>query len=99
MKTIQLYREGMEKSDRENTPTLKSRYSEFKDEFKELVEDKNIDEFVDVIHTLGRLIHQITGSHAVSYLAWPTVKKHAKRYAEYGCIRSRRNCLKNCKHN
>lgn len=99
MKTMQLYREGMEKSDRENTPTLKSRYSEFKDEFKELVEDKNIDEFVDVMHTLGRLIHYVTGSHVVSYLAWPTVKKHAKRYAEYGCIRSRRNCLNNCKHN
>jgi predicted house-cleaning noncanonical NTP pyrophosphatase (MazG superfamily) len=98
MNTIQLYRAGMAKSDRENPPTLKSRYSEFKDEIQELVEDKNVDELIDVIHTLGRLVHYVTGSHIVSYLAWPTVKKHAMRYRDHGCIRSKRNCKKYCKH-
>ena len=98
MNIIQLYREGMAKSDRENPPTLNSRYSEFKDELQEFSEDKNFNELIDVIHTLGRLVHYVTGSHIVSYLAWPTVKKHAMRYKNHRCIRSKRNCKKFCKH-
>ena len=52
MNTIQLYKLGIAMSDSENPPTLNSRYSEFKDELQELVEDKNVDELIDVSHTI-----------------------------------------------
>jgi len=63
-----------------------------KDEFKELVEDKSIEEVFDVIHTLCRVARL---PNIVTYiLAHPTAKKHALRVLSYGCPRSRRNCKK-----
>tara|TARA_B100000902_G_scaffold205298_1_gene195724 strand:- start:139 stop:447 length:309 start_codon:yes stop_codon:yes gene_type:complete len=95
---IKYYREGMNKYDNENPSTFKNRLEQVIDEFDELIEDKNIEELIDVLHTIGRLFHKITGLHLISYLAWPTVKKHAKRYKKRRCIRSERNCKKYCIH-
>jgi hypothetical protein len=96
--TIKYYKEGMNKYDKENPSSFKDRLDQVYDEFEELVEDKNIEELIDVIHTIGRVFHKVTGLHLISYLAWPTVKKHAKRYKNQGCIRSKRNCKKYCIH-
>ena len=61
-----------------------------KDEFKELVEDKSVEEVFDVLHTLCRVGKM---PNIVTYiLAYPTARKHAMRVLEYGCPRSRRNC-------
>ena len=97
--TIRYYKEGIEKYDRENPATFRDRLAQVNDEFQELLEEKNLDELIDVIDTIGRVFHQLTGSDIISYAAWPTVKKHGMRYKEYGCIRSRRNCHKYCQHN
>jgi hypothetical protein len=62
-----------------------------------------IDEFFDVAHTLGRLIVvmvAIVSSCKIKrlvlkipmILGWNTAKKHAVRYIETGCVRSKRNC-------
>ena len=63
-----------------------------KDEFKELVEDKSIEEVFDVIHTLCRVVKM---PNLFTYVvAYPTAKKHALRVLAYGCPRSKRNCTK-----
>ncbi len=63
-----------------------------KDEFKELLKDKNIEEVFDVIHTLCRISRM---PNIITYaVAYPTARKHALRVLEYGCPRSRRNCAK-----
>ena len=96
--TIKYYKEGMNKYDKENPSTFKDRLYQVYEEFEELIEDKNIEELIDVIHTLGRVFHKLTGLYLISYLAWPTVKKHAIRFKKRGCIRSERNCKKYCIH-
>ncbi len=70
--TIRYYKEGIEKYDRENPATFRDRLAQVNDEFQELLEDKNLDELIDVIHTIGIVFHQLTGSHIISYIAWPT---------------------------
>lgn len=67
-------------------------FDALKDEVIELVEDKSIEEVFDVIHTILRMIGAPT---MMSYVfGYPTAIKHAKRVAEYGCPRSKRNHLK-----
>ena len=64
--------------------------SHLKDEWRELVEDKSLEELVDVIHTLARLLG--LPSWVIYFLAYPTAKKHAERVIERGCPRSERAC-------
>lgn len=60
-----------------------------KDELKELLEDKNVEEFFDVVHTICRVARM---PNILAYvLAYPTAKKHALRMLQYGCPRSLRN--------
>ena len=60
-----------------------------KDEFKELVEDKSLEELFDVLHTLCRVAKL---PNAITYIvAYPTAKKHALRMLQHGCPRSLRN--------
>lgn len=67
-------------------------FDALKDEVIELIEDKSLEEVFDVIHTILRMAGAPT---MMSYvLGYPTAIKHAKRVAEYGCPRSRRNHLK-----
>jgi len=96
---LKLYNEGIRVADERNPPTLGKRWNEFLDEFKEFREEPSLDELSDTIHSFGRVIHRITGFNGIALIGWPTVKKHAKRYEEHGCIRSKRNCKKYCSHN
>ena len=60
-----------------------------KEEFRELVDDKSVEEVFDVLHTMCRVGKM---PNIVTYiLAYPTARKHALRVLEYGCPRSRRN--------
>ena len=95
---LHYYKEGMRVADERNPPSLRKRYEEFKDEFYEFVEEPSMDELSDSIHSFGRVIQHMTGFSGIALIGWPTVKKHAKRYELYGCIRSKRNCKNNCKH-
>jgi hypothetical protein len=63
-----------------------------KDEWKELLQDKSIEEFFDVVHTMLRMIKSPNWFNFI--VAYPTAIKHAKRYESYGCPRSSRNHLK-----
>ena len=75
------YRKGVSMMGR---PSLK----DLKEEFNELLEDQNVEELSDVLHTLCRLIRVPA---AVSWVvARKTAMKHAKRVAIYGCPRSPR---------
>ena len=68
-------------------PTLQ----DFTAEFKELLEDKSLEEVIDVLHTGLRLMRI---PYIVSYcFAYKTARKHALRVKENGCPRSRRNCI------
>ena len=64
--------------------------SHLKDEWQELLSDKSLEELVDVIHTLARLLG--LPSWIIYFLAYPTAKKHADRVRERGCPRSERAC-------
>jgi len=64
---------------------------DFVAEFKELLEDKSLEEVIDVLHTGLRLMRM---PYIVSYcFAYKTARKHALRVKENGCPRSRRNCI------
>lgn len=84
------YRRGVSMMGR---PSLK----DLREELIELLEDRNIEELSDVLHTICRLMR---APAAVSWvLARRTAMKHAKRVAMNGCPRSPRNCKaagKNC---
>mgnify|MGYP001433185678 CR=1 FL=1 len=95
---LHYYKEGMRVADERNPPNLRQRLVEFKDEFCEFMEEPSIDELSDSMHSFGRIIQHMTGFSGVALIGWPTVKKHAKRYATHGCIRSKRNCKKHCTH-
>ena len=64
--------------------------SHLKDEWQELLSDKSLEELVDVIHTLARLLG--LPSWIIYFIAYPTAKKHAVRVIERGCPRSERAC-------
>jgi hypothetical protein len=59
-----------------------------REELKELVEDKTLEEFFDVLHTACRIFK--IPNFITYFVAYPTARKHAKRVMQYGCPRSRR---------
>ena len=88
MKHKKLYKAYVEGNHMMSKPGI----TEIRDELQELIEDKNVEELFDVIHTVCRVSRL---PHFVTYiLAHPTARKHALRVLEYGCPRSRRNCRK-----
>jgi hypothetical protein len=66
-------------------------WSDVKDEVDELLEDKTLEELVDVLHVTGRFLRLPLP------MLWvfcnKTALKHAKRVQERGCPRSLRNCV------
>ena len=94
-KTLQNYMTGMAIYDRCHHPSVRSQWLALKEEIAEFVEKPNLEEIWDILHSAGRLIWKVTGV-PLQLLAWPTVRKHGLRYAEQGCIRSRRNCEGKC---
>ncbi len=77
---IRKYQEGMNLLGR-------TRFHHLRDEFLELLDDKSLEEVWDVFHALLRL----TRIPYLGILAWPTAKKHAKRFIKTGSARSLRN--------
>lgn len=95
LRTIRNYMTGMAVYDRCHQPSVHSQWLALKGEMAEFVESPSFDEIWDILHSAGRLIWKVTGV-PLQLLAWPTVRKHSLRFAEYGCIRSHRNCESNC---
>ena len=81
--------------DRCHPPTFTSQWQAFKSEASEFIESPSLVEAWDVLHSAGRLFWKLTGI-PLQLLAFPTVHKHAERYALHGCIRSQRNCEGRC---
>lgn len=82
---------GMAAYDRCHPPTLQSQWEALREETQEFIAEPSSEEAWDVLHSLGRLVWKLTGI-PLHLLAYPTVRKHGQRFAETGCIRSRRNC-------
>ncbi|KAM3092581.1 hypothetical protein ACKFKF_31180 [Phormidesmis sp. 146-12] len=76
-------------------PTLQSQWVAFSAELKEFAAEPSLEEAWDILHSFGRLVWRVTGI-PLQWLAYPTVRKHGRRFAETGCIRSRRNCEGRC---
>lgn len=89
------YQTGMAAYDRCHPPTLQSQWTACSAEVKEFVAEPSLEEAWDILHSFGRLIWKLTGI-PLHLLAYPTVRKHGRRFAETGCIRSRRNCEECC---
>src|SRR6476661_2611652 len=85
------YQTGMATYDRCHAPTLQSQWIALKAEVAEFLTEPSLEEVWDVLHSVGRLVWKLTGI-PLQLLAYPTVRKHGRRYAETGCVRSRRNC-------
>lgn len=92
---IQNYLTGMSVYDHCHQPSIYSQWLALKDEIAEFLEKPSLEEIWDVLHSAGRLIWKITGI-PLQVLAYPTVYKHSQRFAESGCIRSKRNCEGKC---
>jgi hypothetical protein len=60
------------------------------EEINELLEDKNIEELVDVTHSICRFLY--VPNKVVWTVAKRTAMKHATRTLIRGCPRSERNC-------
>lgn len=95
IQTLQNYWAGMAAYDRCHPPTFTSQWQAFKSEALEFIESPSLVEAWDVLHSAGRLFWKLTGI-PLQLLAFPTVHKHAERYALHGCIRSQRNCEGRC---
>jgi len=95
IKIIYNYNTGMAAYDKCHPPTINSQWQAFKSEFYEFIEEPSIAEAWDILHSFGRLIWKLT-KIPLHLLAFPTVYKHSQRFAEYGCIRSQRNCEFSC---
>ena len=89
------YQKGMTSHDLCHPPTLRSQWLALLDEITEFKIEPSIEEGWDVLHAFGLLVWKTTGI-PLQWLAYPTVNKHGRRYAETGCIRSRRNCKGDC---
>lgn len=61
-----------------------------KDEVCELLEDKNIEELIDVLHSTCRFLYM--PNRITWIVAKKTATKHAVRTLIRGCPRSERNC-------
>lgn len=92
---FQNYQKGMAAFDNCHSSTVQSQWVALKDEIGEFVQEPNLNEIWDVVHAAGRLIYKLIGI-PLYLLAYPTVRKHAQRFEEYGCIRSLRNCEGKC---
>lgn len=64
-------------------------FSDVMDEVKELLEDKNLEELSDVVHSACRYVG--VPNNMTWILANRTAQKHAMRVKMYGCPRSARN--------
>ena len=93
--TLQDYRAGMTLYDRCHKPTLGDRWQALADEWNEFTQCPSLTEAWDILHSAGRIAWSLTGI-PFQLLAWPTVVKHARRFAQRGCIRSARNCRGDC---
>ena len=93
--TIQNYWAGMAAYDYCHPPTVTSQWQALQSEASEFIESPSLVEAWDILHSAGRLFWKLTGI-PVQLLAFPTVQKHAERYALTGCIRSQRNCEGRC---
>ncbi|MEC4814987.1 MAG: hypothetical protein SAK29_17155 [Scytonema sp. PMC 1069.18] len=91
----QNYHVGMAAYDHCHSPTVTSTLVAFKSEVLEFTENPSTQEAWDILHSGGRLFWKLTGI-PLHLMAWPTVCKHSVRYANYGCIRSSRNCEGKC---
>ncbi|MCY7274442.1 MAG: hypothetical protein LH702_12060 [Phormidesmis sp. CAN_BIN44] len=89
------YRAGMAAYDHCHPPTLHSQGESLRAGTQEFVAEPSLEEVWDVLHSFGRVVWKLTGI-PLHWLAYPTVWKHGQRYAEAGCIRSRRNCKGRC---
>ena len=94
-KILQDYLKGMARYDACHQCNLATQQQAFQDEFHEFRAEPCWDEFWDVCHSFGRLVHQKT-KLPLQLLAYPTVVKHSKRYDKTGCVRSKRNCEGKC---
>ena len=92
---IQNYLAGMSIYDHCHQPSIYSQWLALKDEAAEFIEKPSFEEIWDVLHSAGRLGWKVTGI-PLQLLAYPTVYKHSHRFAESGCIRSKRNCEGRC---
>ena len=92
---IQHYLTGMSVYDRCHQPSFQSQWFALKSEVIEFIEKPCLEEIWDVLHSAGRLFWKVTGI-PLQLFAVPTVEKHGRRFAESGCIRSRRNCEGKC---
>lgn len=95
LRILQNYNSGMAAYDRCHQSDIRSQWLALKDEIGEFALKPSFEESWDILHATGRLIWKVTGV-PLYLLSWPTVRKHALRFAEHGCIRSRRNCESNC---
>ena len=98
LRILQNYLTGMVAYDRCHQTDVRSQWLALKDEVEEFALKPSFDEIWDILHSAGRLIWKVTRI-PLHFLAWPTVRKHSMRFAEYGCIRSRRNCEGKCCEN
>jgi len=73
-----------------NSKYGRAHWCDVANEWHEYTEYYSFDELCDVLHTVIRL----TGSVYLGLVVWPCVVKFARRYAEYGDIRSKRNLEK-----
>jgi hypothetical protein len=96
-KILKNYWTGIAVYDHCQQPSIHSQWQAFKDEMAEFLEKPSLEEIWDILHSAGRVVWKLTGI-PLQLLAWPTVCKHALRFAEQGCIRSRRNCEGHCCH-
>jgi hypothetical protein len=92
---IQNYLAGMSIYDHCHQPNIYSQWLAFKSELGEFIDKPSFEEIWDVLHSVGRLGWKVTGI-PWQLLAYPTVHKHSQRFAESGCIRSKRNCEGRC---
>ena len=95
-KILRDYKQGMAVYDRCHKPNIKEQWQAFTDEVREFYEEPSLAEMWDILHSGGRIVHQLTRI-PIHLLALPTVTKHSQRYAQKGCIRSDRNCQKKCR--
>lgn len=96
-KTLQNYLAGMAAYDSCHQPSITSQWQALRNETLEFIEEPSFSEVWDILHSAGRLFWKVTRI-PLQLLAWPTVCKHSQRFAEYGCIRSQRNCQGDCRH-
>ncbi|NJK66310.1 MAG: hypothetical protein HC786_29695 [Richelia sp. CSU_2_1] len=92
---LQNYQKGMSAFDNCHDCTVRSQWVALTDEIGEFVSEPSFSEIWDILHAAGRLFYKLTGI-PLYLLAYPTVRKHSKRFEEYGCIRSQRNCEGKC---